>query len=302
MPAARTRVGSDELSQLLARLRDDAGLSGADAARRAGDGFSQSKVSRWESGRLTPSPEDVERYARALGASSRVRQRLVALARDRQDQHRATTPARVGVSRGAAHEQRVLRNESSARHIAVFHPLLIPGALQSEPYVRAVFSSGDLPADAVDARTAARLRRADLLADNERRFTFLLTQGALGWRPAGSPEVMAAQLEHLVDVSRRPNVRLGVIPWGAPAAVFPPCGFDVYDSRTVVVGVVGGAAYYNDPDDVARYVAMLDELEQLAVYDEAVRDLLLGLVAEYRRSAANGSGDKAGLAPDEHRP
>ena len=89
---------------------------------------------------------------------------------------------------------------------------------------------------------------------------------------------------------------------GAPAAVFPPCGFDVYDSRTVVVGVVGGAAYYNDPDDVARYVAMLDELEQLAVYDEAVRDLLWGLVAEYRRSAANESGDRAGLAPNDPRP
>jgi hypothetical protein len=172
----------------------------------------------------------------------------------------------------------------------VFHPLLIPGALQSEPYVRAVFSSGDLPVDVVEARTAARLRRADLLTDNDRGFTFLLTQGALGWRPAGSPEVMAAQLEHLVDVSRRPNVRLGVIPWGVPAAVFPPCGFDVYDS------------HHNDPDDVAQYVAMLDELEQLAVYDAAVRDLLLGLVAEYRRSAANGSGDNAGLAPDNHRP
>lgn len=289
MPAARTRVGDDELSRLLARLRDDAGLSGAAAAQRAGDGFSQSKVSRWESGRLTPSPEDAERYARALGASSTVRQRLVTLARDRHDQHRAATPARVGVSRGAAHEQRVLRNESAARHIAVFHPLLIPGALQSEPYVRAVFSSGDLPADVVKARTAARLRRADLLADHERRFTFLLPQGALGWRPAGSAEVMAAQLEHLGDVSRRPNVRLGIIPWGTSAAVFPPCGFDVYDSRTVVVGVVGGAAYYNDPEDVARYVAMLDELDELAVHDEVMRDLLSGLVADYREALRTDS-------------
>lgn len=59
---------------------------------------------------------------------------------------------------------------------------------------------------------------------------------------------------------------------------------------------------YNDPDDVAQYVAILDELEHLAVYDEAVRDLVLGLVAEYRRSAANGSGDRAGLVLDDHRP
>ena len=222
MPAARTRIGDDELSQTLAKLRDDAGLSGAEAARRAGEGFSQSKISRWESGRLTPSPEDIDRYARTLDAPARVRQRLVTLARDLHDQHRAATPARVGVSRGAAHEQRVLRNESAARRIAVFRPLLIPGALQSESYIRAVFSSGTLTAEDIDKRTAARLERAELLANVQHQFSYVITHGALGWRPVGSPEAMAAQLKHLIDVSHRPNVRLGVIPWGTPATVFPP--------------------------------------------------------------------------------
>ncbi len=36
-----------------------------------------------------------------------------------------------------------------------------------------------------------------------------------------------------------------------------PCGFDLYEEHTVVVGVIGGSAYYNDPADVAGYVAML---------------------------------------------
>jgi hypothetical protein len=27
-----------------------------------------------------------------------------------------------------------------------------------------------------------------------------------------------------------------VIPWGVEATVFPPCGFDLYDEHTVVVG------------------------------------------------------------------
>jgi hypothetical protein len=49
-----------------------------------------------------------------------------------------------------------------------------------------------------------------------------------------------------------------------------------------VVGVVGGAAYYNDLADVAGYVA---KLETLAVYGDAVRQLLAHLAhlaAEYR--------------------
>ena len=62
------------------------------------------------------------------------------------------------------------------------------------------------------------------------------------------------------------------------------CGFDLYDNRTAVVGAVGGAAYYNDPDDVARYVTMLAEPEQLAVFGDEVRELLAGLVAEIERA------------------
>ena len=155
--------------------------------------------------------------------------------------------------------------------------LLIPGALQSESYIRAVFSSGTLTAEDIDKRTAARLERAELLANVQHQFSYVITHGALGWRPVGSPEAMAAQLKHLIDVSQRPNVRLGVIPWGTPATVFPPCGFDVYDSRTVVVGVVGGAAYYTDPGDVSRYIEMLTKLEALAVYGDDVRALLVEL-------------------------
>ena len=68
MPAKRIHLGTDALSQGLARLRDHAGLSGAQAAQRASAGFSQSKISRWEAGKLIPSPDDVDRYAQALDA------------------------------------------------------------------------------------------------------------------------------------------------------------------------------------------------------------------------------------------
>jgi hypothetical protein len=227
-----------------------------------------------EAGRLVPAPDDARRYAQALGASQATVRRLVRLVDDLREKHRAAVPARVGVSRGAAHEQRVLRNETGAARICVFHPLLIPGALQSEPYIRSVFSSGGLSPDVIESRTAARLRRAELLADPDRSFTFVITHGALGWRPAGPPEIMATQLDHLGVIAARPNVRLGVIPWGAPATVFPPCGFDLYDGRTAVVGVVGGAAYYTDPDDVGRYERMFSELERVAVFDADAGALL----------------------------
>ena len=207
MPRGRSRpVAHSEIAKLLRRIRDDAGVtSGIEAGRRAG--FSQAKVSRMEAGRFVPSPEDADRYARALGASAALRRQLVSMVRDLHEQHRAAAPARVSVSRSAAHEQRVRRNEERATHIAVFHPIVIPGMLQTEEYIRAIFASGDLPDAAAQARVVERLLRAHILDEPGRRFTFILTAGALGWR-VGSPAVMVRQIEHIAEVSRRPQARI----------------------------------------------------------------------------------------------
>ncbi len=191
-------------------------------------------------------------------------------------------PARVSVVRSAAaHEQRVRRNEGRSTRISVFHPVVIPGLLQTEEYIRAVFASGTLSAAAAATRVTERLRRAQVLEDSDRQFTFILTAGALGWR-VGDFGVMARQIEHIVAVSQRPHVRVGVIPWGVEAQVFPPCGFDLYDQHTVVVGVVGGSAYYNDPADVMRYVAMLAALERLAFFGDEARAELRRITHKYR--------------------
>lgn len=301
MPAQRSRpVGDDELSTILRKIRDDAGItSGTEAGRRAG--ISQSKVSRMEAGRLVPTTEEARRYAEALGAAPATIRRLVRVVDDLRKQHRASSPARVGVSRGAAHEQRVLRNESGATQIDVFHPLLIPGTLQSEVYVRAVFSSGGLTGDVIEARTAARLKRAELLDDISKRFTFVTTAGAIGWR-AGSTVVMAQQVDHLVATSRRPNVELGIVAWGTEVSVFPPCGFGLYDERTAVVGVVGGAAYYSDPTDVAQYVTMLAALRDLAVFGDEARELLTSMAERYRRGLGRRSEDPARHSDHEGHP
>lgn len=281
MPRGRAQpVAHGEIARLLRQIRDDAGItSGIEAGRRAG--FSQAKVSRMEAGRLVPSPADADRYARALGAAAAVRRQLVAMARDLHNQHRAAAPARVSLSRSAAaHEQRVRRNEARSTHISVFHPIVIPGLLQTEEYIRAIFTSGSLPRPEIEARVTERLLRAEILDEPGRGFTFVVTAGALGWR-VGSAELMARQVEHIAELGRRPHVQLGVIPWGVKTDVFPPCGFDLYDEHTVVVGVVGGSAYYNDPVDVARYLTMLRALERLAVFDDQARAELRSIAGKY---------------------
>jgi transcriptional regulator with XRE-family HTH domain len=263
---------------LFRRIRDDAGIGhGGEAARRVG--VTQATISRWESGKVVPTVEQASRYAEALSADPGVARELVTLITDLRTNHQA---GRSGPRGGAAFQNRVHRLEAAAGTVAVWHPLLVPGALQTEAYARAVFGSGDLPPGEVEARTAARLQRGALLAEPSRQYTFITTWGALGWR-AGEPETMARQVDHLADVSQRPNVRLGVIPWGVEASVYPSSGFELYDGRTVAVGSPTGARFLNEPTEVARYVAMLGELANMAAFDDAAREVLFRAARDYRQ-------------------
>lgn len=244
-------------------------------------GVTQATISRWEQGRQVPSPDDADRYARALRAPAALRRQLVAMARDRHQQYRAMAPARVSVGRSADHEKRVRRNEARATRIAVFHPLVIPGLLQTEDYTRAIFGTSGLSKAAIGPKLAERLTRAEILNESWREFTFVLTAGALGWC-VGSPGVMVAQIEHVIGMSQRDHVAIGVIPWGTTAIAFPPCGFDIYDQATVVVGVFGGSTYHNDPGDVTQLMAMFTELMGMAVFGDDARAELQRIAGKYR--------------------
>jgi hypothetical protein len=71
----------------------------------------------------------------------------------------------------------------------------------------------------------------------------------------------------------RPNVRLGIIPWQAPAQVLPLHGFHLYDHRAVVVGTRSGTAIMGERD-VPDYEELFSELERLAVFNGEARALL----------------------------
>lgn len=284
-PRGRVKpVPAGSVAELLRKIRDDAGItSGADAGNLIG--VTQATISRWEGGRQVPTPEQAEQYARALRAPASIRRQLVTATRDLHEQHRAAAPARVAVTRSAEHEKRVRRNEQRSTHIGTFHPVVVPGLLQTEGYIRAIFATSGLSEPAADARIAERMARASILDDSGRRFTFVLTEGALGWR-AGGTDTMITQIDHIVRISHRPHVAIGVIPWGAQAAVFPPYGFDLYDEHTVVAGVVGGATYYNNPADVGRHVRLLKGLCRMAGWGAQAQEILTRLADRYRELGA----------------
>ena len=77
------------------------------------------------------------------------------------------------------------------------------------------------------------------ILDTDRRFILLHTEGALRWH-VGSPAIMGAQLDHLAELTGRPHVELGIIPWDRPLTMHARYAFHLYDTRTVIVGTESG--------------------------------------------------------------
>jgi uncharacterized protein DUF5753 len=111
------------------------------------------------------------------------------------------------------------------------------------------------------------------------------TEAALRW-VVGSHALMAGQIDRIIEATRLPNVRLGIIALDTVApSVAPLYSFHVYDDASVTFGTEAGTALLSDPQRVASFAASFGDLEHLAVYDDAARNLL-GHIADGYRSRA----------------
>lgn len=263
------------LSALLRQLRTQAGLSGVEAARRAG--LSQSKVSRAETGRFPPTENDVIALCRVYEASPETRRQLLDMTRALR---KSSTSARVVLQRGGWWmQQRIGKLEMAASQIRTFAPAVVIGLLQTESYVDALLGDS---VEGEDRRRmiSSRVERQCIL-DTDRQLTLIMAEGALRWNMGGGA-VMVEQLDRLVRESRRPNVRLGIIEWTTPATIPALHGFTIYDSRAVLLGTQTATAVVTDRKEIQDYEAHWAELEPLASYDEAARAAIERVATDYR--------------------
>lgn len=258
-------------------LRQATGLSGREVASRLGT--SQRRISNIETGRFVPRPDEVHELAALYRAPAPVRRQLLAAVADLRDE---PAKARVVMSRGAWHmQQRIARVEASSARIRSFHCAVVIGLVQTAAYARAVFSDGgDIIGEDLERCVAERLDRQAILATG-RDITLVMTEGALRWQ-GGGPGVMVEQLEHIAEVSNRPGIRIGIIPWTKPAGVFPLHGFSIYDSRAVMIGTRVATAFLTDSADVAEHEKLFSELEGLADWGETARGHLGRIATDYR--------------------
>ena len=98
----------------------------------------------------------------------------------------------------------------------------------------------------------------------------------------GSPQIMAAQMEHLIEATYRPNLRLGIIPWTTPVHSPALHCFTIFDDRAVIVGTETATAIITDPDDIADYTKRHAFYTRYTVVGDPARALLTRLAQDYR--------------------
>jgi hypothetical protein len=178
-------------------------------------------------------------------------------------------------------QQRAQRTESESARIRSFHPAIVIGLAQTPAYMRAVFSAGgDLARADMEKSIAGRIARAEVLGSG-RDIGLIMTEGALRWQ-AINPAVMIGQLDHIAEISQRPGVRVGIVPWTAPVDVFPVSGFTILDSRAVVIGTDAATAFFTDSQDVSAYEKLWGELAALASWETEAREHLERIATDYR--------------------
>jgi transcriptional regulator with XRE-family HTH domain len=102
--------------------------------------------------------------------------------------------------------------EDSASSLRDWCPSILTGFLQTEGYARELLSvHPDVTDEIVVTRLAGRMARQKRLFAREIPTLFLIDQLSL-YRLVGSPEIMAAQLRHLVTMASRPRVTIQVVP------------------------------------------------------------------------------------------
>jgi len=171
--------------------------------------------------------------------------------------------------------------EEEASLIRAYEPHYIPGLLQTGDYARTVLGAGLHDADEeVARRVAVRMERQKLLTGAEPPELWVVMDETVLRRPMVPPEVMRAQIDHLIERIELPNVKLQIIPFGVCAHEGMYGSFHVFRfpheeiSDIAYVENLVGAVYLDEYDDVTNFQEALDRMCVMALPVQRTGDFL----------------------------
>lgn len=270
------------LGTRLRRLREAAEISRAEAGYAIRG--SESKISRLELGRVSFKPRDVTDLLTMYGvtdlAEREVFLEMVKASNEPGWWHRYTDVL-------ADWFQDYLGLEESASRIHTYELQFLPGLMQTEDYARAIATRGwfQLASRRAENQVTMRMRRQALLAGSDAPKLWAIIDESVLHRPIGGRRVMLAQIEHLLELTKRSNITLQVVPfqlsgYGAEGS-FTMLRFALPELPDVVyIEHLNGALYLDKRSETELYARVFDRLTVDARTPDHTRQLLTKARAE----------------------
>lgn len=242
----------------LIAARKAVGLSQEQVGHEAG--VDRTTIGTWERGEYTPQPHQRGPYAAAL-----------AISLEELDGILSDLPAAAGTT--PVWLAQYLNSEQSAEEIISHEPHVIHGLLQTPAYAAAIAQSVGVTQTSpayIDRNVSQREHRQGRLDRGAVELNVIHSEMALHLKLGTSAE-MAAQLHHLVELGRRDNVTIQVVPFtvgqyealrvGAISAMTHPWTH----GPSVFIRRYGGTVQIEDSDEAANFVAVLTHAASVAL-------------------------------------
>lgn len=270
------------LGKRLRELRQQAGLSGKQLAESLS--WPASKVSKMETGKQTPTDDDIRAWTGATDAEPQLESLLAAL-HTLELQHAEWN--RVLKTGMRAHQGTLAEQDEKTKFFRGFENTVIPGLFQTPEYARARFAQVVMvhkaPND-INEAVWARMQRQQMLYRPDKRFHILLTEATLRYRLV-SVDVMLAQLDRLIALSSLRNVKLGVIDFKTQYVTDPRHGFWLLDNDLVRVETYSAELNLRQPQEIELYSNVFEQLAAVASYGGTARAIITRVMQDLAAEA-----------------
>ena len=248
----------------LKQLREQAGMSAAEASERIGMGRAQ--LSQIETAKTTILTERLRALCDLYGCTDK--DYVEALVKLSETSGRGWWSAykRVMVTDALS----LAELEADAVEVRTHQSLFIPGLFQTADYARAIFNSPGLGFDNFEAPLRFRMERQRILtSDNPPTVRAVIHEAALRIRFGGA-HVVREQLLRLIELSELPHVTIQVYPFSGQAYAAISGNFmHIVPANprlgTVVLDQPTGYQYLVEPFQRERYEALFQLLTENAL-------------------------------------
>jgi len=278
-PTVRQR----ELGKRLRDLRNRRDLTVEDVAEKLL--CSATKISRLETGARRPSLRDVRELCALYGAGESTSLELMNLARGARELVWWTRYEDLNLDP-------YLGLEQIATDITSYTTYYLPALLQTEDYTRVVIKAiaPKMEPDIFEQRVEVRMRRQQVLEENNLpRYRVLLDEAVLH-RGVGGSMVMVAQIDKVLEAQRNGKTTIQIIPFDVGANPAQDSNFVLLEfegkldiSPIVFVEGLTGNQYLERSADIARYRETIEYLRDSALsprdsvrYVNELREAYLG--------------------------